>query len=225
MANILLVRHGQASAGTDNYDRLSDIGIKQSEMLGAYWKQHGLQIDAAFSGSLERQQHTAKLALGDTHEHLKVQVMEDLNEYDHDTVDRLHGQGIATDVGMSLRFDQYLEIMSRWRDAPENSDFMSWNAFSQQGWNTLHAAIDEFTTHNPKHGNANLVFFTSGGVIATIFTQLQCSTFTCAMHSLWHLRNSSITHLALNQDGLSLMDYNTVPHLQMTNRAELITQI
>ncbi|PCI45804.1 MAG: histidine phosphatase family protein, partial [Alphaproteobacteria bacterium] len=37
MAEIYLVRHGQASFNTDDYDRLSDRGRQQSEYLGQYF--------------------------------------------------------------------------------------------------------------------------------------------------------------------------------------------
>ncbi|MCO8647501.1 histidine phosphatase family protein, partial [Burkholderia multivorans] len=36
MAELFLVRHGQASFGTDDYDRLSDVGVQQGVWLGEY---------------------------------------------------------------------------------------------------------------------------------------------------------------------------------------------
>ena len=36
MANLFLVRHGQASFGADDYDRLSPTGHEQSRLLGEY---------------------------------------------------------------------------------------------------------------------------------------------------------------------------------------------
>ena len=34
MGNLYLVRHGQASFGADDYDQLSDLGIRQTVRLG-----------------------------------------------------------------------------------------------------------------------------------------------------------------------------------------------
>lgn len=36
MSVIYLVRHGQASFGSDDYDRLSTIGREQAQALGEY---------------------------------------------------------------------------------------------------------------------------------------------------------------------------------------------
>ena len=37
MSVIYLIRHGQASFGTDNYDQLSALGREQSAILGSYF--------------------------------------------------------------------------------------------------------------------------------------------------------------------------------------------
>ena len=34
MATIYLIRHGQASFGSDDYDQLSQLGIRQAEVTG-----------------------------------------------------------------------------------------------------------------------------------------------------------------------------------------------
>ena len=58
MSRIYLVRHGQA--GTRKaYDALSDLGRRQSRLLGEYFLSEGIQFAAAISGSLERQRETA----------------------------------------------------------------------------------------------------------------------------------------------------------------------
>ena len=45
MSTLYLVRHGQASFGTDNYDRLSAIGEEQARELGRYFVASGERID------------------------------------------------------------------------------------------------------------------------------------------------------------------------------------
>jgi len=222
MTNVYLVRHGQASAGTDDYDRLSDTGIAQARLLGTYWQHSGFRVDAAFHGSLKRQKHTAELALGAIGHCGSVSTLEALNEYDHQVVDQLYGGGTASDGG-DLRFDQYVDIMARWRDAPETDQVQSWDSFSKQGWNAIQAAVDAHPDTGSKP--ANLVFFTSAGIIATVLQQVLSVDFKSTMHSLWHVRNASKTNLLINKDGESLVDYNTVPHLQNQQDKSLITQI
>lgn len=226
MTHVYLVRHGQASAGTSNYDRLSKTGIEQARLLGEFWKQSGFQVEAAFNGSLQRQQHTAELALNGIEHNQKVETLEALNEYDHHTVDRLYGGGVDSDGG-NLQFDQYVEIMTRWRDAPATDEMQSWESFSMKGWNAIKTTVDAHLSSNNQHANnnANLVFFTSGGVIATVLQQQLSLEFKSTLQSLWQIRNASVTNLLFNRDGISLVDYNTIPHLQIQNDKSLITQI
>ena len=37
MGSMYLVRHAQASFGTDDYDRLTETGFTQARLLGAYF--------------------------------------------------------------------------------------------------------------------------------------------------------------------------------------------
>ncbi|MGK0529545.1 MAG: broad specificity phosphatase PhoE, partial [Alteromonadales bacterium] len=50
MTDIYLVRHGQASFGKANYDKLSELGGQQAIWLGDYFKHRNVEFDAVFSG-------------------------------------------------------------------------------------------------------------------------------------------------------------------------------
>ena len=41
MANLLIIRHGQASFGADNYDQLSPLGQRQADLTGEFLRQMG----------------------------------------------------------------------------------------------------------------------------------------------------------------------------------------
>ncbi len=58
MSTLILVRHGQACAFSDDPDQLSSVGWKQSRQLGRYWASHGIVFDAVFYGTLKRQRET-----------------------------------------------------------------------------------------------------------------------------------------------------------------------
>jgi len=60
MGTLLLIRHGQASYGEVDYDRLSTRGQDQARALGTYLATAG--IDQLFVGPLKRQIGTAALA-------------------------------------------------------------------------------------------------------------------------------------------------------------------
>lgn len=59
MSVVLLVRHGQASFGTDDYDRLSALGKAQSRALGVELSERCIEPARIVTGGLRRQQETA----------------------------------------------------------------------------------------------------------------------------------------------------------------------
>ncbi len=61
MSRILLVRHGQASWGAEDYDVLSELGGRQARMLGAALAARGVVPDLVLHGAMQRQRETARL--------------------------------------------------------------------------------------------------------------------------------------------------------------------
>lgn len=59
MSSLLLIRHGQASFGADDYDVLSARGLEQSRALGRQLAAGG-RIDAVYSGPRRRHLDTAR---------------------------------------------------------------------------------------------------------------------------------------------------------------------
>ena len=60
MSSLLLIRHGQASFGADDYDVLSTRGIEQSRALGRHLAAQGERIDAVYAGPRRRHADTAR---------------------------------------------------------------------------------------------------------------------------------------------------------------------
>ena len=60
MGVIHLVRHGQASFGTGDYDRLSETGHLQARLAGEDMAARGLRPDVIIHGGLRRQRETAE---------------------------------------------------------------------------------------------------------------------------------------------------------------------
>ncbi|HEY2976396.1 MAG TPA: phosphoglycerate mutase family protein, partial [Burkholderiaceae bacterium] len=93
MGTLYLVRHGQASFGTDDYDRLSDLGTRQCERLGQYFRDRNVRFDGVITGTLKRHvQSFEAIARGLQVEHEPL-AMSGLNEYDSEAVVRaIHPQ-------------------------------------------------------------------------------------------------------------------------------------
>lgn len=60
MSELFLVRHGQARFFTEDYDRLSDLGLGQAEALGHAWLEQGIRPDHVWTETLKRQIGTAQ---------------------------------------------------------------------------------------------------------------------------------------------------------------------
>ena len=84
MAVLYLIRHGQASFGDAEYDRLSGIGERQARILGHHLQRGAHSVDALCSGGLQRQDRTAEIAreaMGDDAPPLHTE--QAFSEYDH----------------------------------------------------------------------------------------------------------------------------------------------
>ena len=63
MALLFLVRHAQASFGSTDYDRLSELGHTQARWLGEYFREREIKFKRVLTGTLARQQDTARAIL------------------------------------------------------------------------------------------------------------------------------------------------------------------
>jgi len=222
MSMLYLVRHGQASAGTHDYDRLSPLGQHQSELLGQWWVKQGFAPDHTYHGSLLRQRDTAKLALAPLETSHESGVHDGLNEYRHRIIDKHFGSPAEDDQPESMSFDDYVNIMQRWRDHPTAdglSEIEPWADFAARGWQTLQ------DLHGQQADKEQHVFFTSGGIIATVMAAVLGLDFAHTIDAIWRIRNTSITTIHFDGSHARLIEFNTVPHLQAHHDASLITLI
>jgi len=87
MATIYLVRHGQASFGVEDYDRLSQIGWQQGRVLGRALRcsqAATAQPQAVFGGTLRRHRETVEaMARGFGDGLPAMQVASGFDEFDH----------------------------------------------------------------------------------------------------------------------------------------------
>ena len=96
MGVLLMVRHGQATLGTGNYDTLSELGRLQAAVVGARLRDSDLDIGRVVCGSLTRQRDTALAilsAVGMPADRLEVDPR--LDEYDHEGVFAAHSSGVT----------------------------------------------------------------------------------------------------------------------------------
>ena len=230
MSTLYLVRHGQASFGTDNYDQLSARGRDQVRLLGEYFAGTGERIDRIYTGALQRQRETAGIlaaALGDSLPSIVVESAFD--EYDSDVMLRefagsLSPAQLAEAGWPELRHDRrrfqfFLERAARaWVDASiEAEPLLPWKSFHGRITQALRRIMDS------EGRGKTLLISTSGGVIGTTVAHVLGLSNHMGIELNWAVHNASITRLIYSSEKVSLSMFNALPHLDREGFRELIT--
>ena len=230
MSTIYLVRHGQASFGTDNYDQLSATGREQIRHLGAYFAGLGERIDRIYSGSLRRQTETAEIIAAEFGESAPpIAIEHAFDEYDSDVILHTFAKSLTpeqlTEAGWpELRTDRrkfqfFLERAARaWVEAQIEAEEMTpWRGFHGR----ITTAIEGIMRTEGR--SKSLIVSTSGGVIGTIVAHVMGLSNHAGIELNWAVHNASITRLIYNADKVSLSMFNGLPHLDRVETRQLIT--
>ena len=229
MSMLTVVRHGQASFDSDDYDQLSELGKQQARQLGKFWADQQLSVDVVYAGPRVRQQQTAELTgisycLAGFHWPQTV-MLQDLDEYD------LHGlfqcfaprlaaqnsefarlqEDYRNSVGREDRlrdFQKMFEcLLHHWQIADTTDDVESWPAFRERV-----ARVVRLVQEQSEH-KSRAVVFTSGGFIGAVLQQALNVSNQTALELNWRIRNCSLTEFVFTQGRFSLDSFNMIPHL------------
>ncbi len=212
MAAVYLLRHGQASFGTADYDVLSPAGTRQSTVLGAELRRRAVPVHAVWSGTLRRQVATAAACLPAAG--LDVEVREDprWNEYDH--IGLVPEGQVVDPSGSARRFQGLLdEALRAWlEDGTVAGGSGTWAEFSDGAL----AALDEVFDDLPR--GASALVFTSGGVISAVCARLLNTPPAGYLALNRTMANASITKLVRGRSGVSLLTFNEHAHFEGEHR-------
>jgi broad specificity phosphatase PhoE len=212
MGTLYLVRHGQASFGADDYDRLSDLGRRQSLRLGEYWRERGMAFDAVITGTLTRHRQTWDgIAEGLALSQCDVLPWPGLNEYDSAAViATIHPEPLARPDTPELyrhHFRLLRDGLAAWmqgRTAPAGMpsylDFLA----------GVTTALDHVRA---RHHGAKVLVVSSGGPISTAVGHVLRTPPETTIELNLRLRNTSVTEFAFTPKRHMLVTYNTLPHL------------
>ena len=217
MAQLLLVRHAQASFGTDDYDRLSKLGWRQSKWLGEYFAAHRLSFDLVVRGSLRR--HAETLAgigegMGRT---LEAGEEPGLDEYDSHTLLRAH-TGKETLQGGDRRehFRLLREALYSWTDGTlGGAPHERFDAFRGRVLGAL-AAIRASKARR-------VLVLSSGGPISTILVEVLGMPARGVVDLNLQTRNTGISELQAGASRIQCVSFNSIPHLDRPDRPGAIT--
>jgi len=218
MAELILVRHGQASFGTEDYDRLSELGWRQSRWLGEYFAERHAAFDLVLRGSLRRHAETlAGIAEGMGR---PLEAAEDarLNEYDSHALLSAHLKGGPLPAGEDRRehFRILREAMYAWTEGRLGGN--AHEPFREFRARVL-AALREM-----RAGSARRVLVvSSGGPISTILAEVLGMPQRGVVDLNLQTRNTGITELQAGASRIHCVSFNNVPHLDRPDRAGTLT--
>ena len=234
MGSIYLIRHGQASFGADDYDRLSPLGVRQAEIAGQHLAHLGLHLDRCLAGDLSRQQDTARHALAQLGAAgLPAPTVETdaaFNEFDAFAILDALLPGLLPDEPEALtamnnaaqnpaEFQRIFElIIERWisgtYDAP---GLETWPGFVERVQGGLNRLLDL------AKGQQNIAVFTSAGTITALIHLLTQIPATDAFKLAWQIVNTSLSQLKFHGREVTLASFNSHVHLQLLKTPSLIT--
>lgn len=222
MGVVLLVRHGQASFGADDYDVLSEIGWTQGRLLGAYLAERGVTPDLVLRGDMRRHRETAESMLAGAGRsgagwETPVETDAGWDEFDHLGVvagypDLPEGRELDR-----REFQRYFELATaRWTGGEFDADYPeAYAAFVAR----VRSALDRACERAGPGGT--VVVVSSGGPVAAACAALVDPTGEDPMvlARLWSrfntvVVNSSVTRVVVGSTGARLLTFNEHPHLE-----------
>ncbi|TMV08566.1 histidine phosphatase family protein [Ruegeria sediminis] len=214
MAELLVVRHAQASFGAENYDQLSELGHRQSVIAGETLRRMGWVPDRLVTGTLARQKQTLQ-SMGfkeEPDEH------PGWNEYDfHDLLRVRFGGTIPGPVqnDRKTHFRTLRDTLRDWQAGGVVGARETWAAFKSR----VEAAKVFATGTEAKR----VLVISSGGAIG----QLVAASLDAPPEQMIALnlqvKNTSMTRFIFTPRAFFLHEFNATPHFAPPEHAALLT--
>ena len=222
MANLLIVRHGQASFGAENYDQLSPLGQRQADLTGEFLRKMDTRFSAAYSGDLSRQRETGQRVLDQLEQAPELTIDPRFNEVQTDEQievmmplliqrDARFADLVAAMDTDTKSFQKIIETVFNYWVSPEC------NVSGIQSWKDYHGGVVsafENAMASAASGTDTAIF-TSGGTIATIVGHVLKLTSDRVYEFYEPVFNCSITRIIFNSRKCSLSTFNDVGHLHL----------
>ncbi|MCC6644000.1 MAG: histidine phosphatase family protein [Polyangiaceae bacterium] len=224
MSLLILVRHGQASFLSDDYDRLSERGEAQARHVGAWLRRTGVVPTSVFAGPRLRQRETARLALLELGASTAVAPLDELDEHHAGALLSEHLPAVAAAspdlarhaaafASAGAERARYAELMLRdamalWREGhPATGGVESFSAFRARA----RRALERLTASDAR--GQTVLAFTSGGTIGAIVGAVLEVADQHALELGFASENASCTEIAFSGARRSLRRLGVSPEL------------
>ncbi|MDN4173254.1 histidine phosphatase family protein [Nocardioides sp. SOB77] len=215
MGVLLLVRHGQASFGADDYDVLSATGHEQARLLGKHLAGHGVTPDVVVRGDMRRHRETAEGMLAGGGWSADVEVDAGWDEFDHLGVVAAHPDLASPSLDRREFQRVFEEATARWTSGAGDATYPEpWPGFLGRVRGSLERACAQAGP------GGTVVVVTSGGPVAVAAATLVDPDGDPATTArLWGrfntvVVNSSYSRVVVGSTGARLLTFNEHAHLE-----------
>lgn len=216
MGELILVRHGQASFGSDDYDRLSARGFEQSRCLGEYFRLRGIDFDRVICGTQQRHRQTLQ-GMGIECE---PEFAASLNEFDfHHLVAQYLSQypehGAIDHKNPREFFLAMRKAVPLWSEGRLAQTIESWRDYHAR----IQAALQLITDD----GAERVLVVCSGGTISALLREVLQISVTAMVELNLQIANTSVSRIAFKPGKTWLQLFNSIAHLDHPDTQHLIT--
>lgn len=218
MGVLMLVRHGQASFGTDDYDVLSPLGVRQSRKAAEILSSYGVSPTSLIHGGMRRQRESAEEMLrGAASWELPLESDERWRELDHLAV--MNSYPTLTEEerdqlrrgGMELRafHELYTKATARWASGAHDADY-------SESFAEFIGRVRDAIGHAARGAGERrtAIVVTSGGPIAAACAMLtEVGDEPRSLAAAWArfnavIVNVSVTRVVVGSTGARLLTFN-----------------
>ncbi len=221
MTEVYLVRHGQATFGSDHYDRLSETGRLQAALLGRHLAERGLRFDGVMLGTLQRHRETLQAMGAPFSDGMPVTGTTDLDEYELRDIIRSWRELTGREDRGSESIEAFYRVaqsaLRAWSSGELPQAPLSWPTFRARSRAVMETIADSSAER--------MLVITSGGPISAHLQDLLNLTPEVMVALNLELANTGVTRLIIEQRTRRLISFNSVAHLESGEHQSLISRL
>lgn len=219
MPTLFLIRHGQASFGSDNYDKLSPIGHEQSVELGRWFADQGIVPDLCAHGTLTRQKETLAGILKGMEISREAEEHPGLDEYDFKELLNAKYAAGGAPKGMhddhKSHFRTLRTTVAEWQRDEIPNPPETWGAFT--------ARVDQACRALMREGVETVFATSSGGAISQAISALLETPGVHQTKMQLQMKNTAVNRFVFTPRNVYFHGFNETPHINAANQARLLT--
>lgn len=221
MGAILLIRHGQASFASSNYDKLSAVGMEQGRILGEALRARNVKPDIVVCGGMLRHRETAEQCLSGMQAEASWDEDSGWNEYDHEAMleafdprfkrkTNIAAELLKTGMDPRRAFQElFSQAAARWVGGQSDEDY-------DESFTEFCARVEGALTrlHERLGKSKTALVFTSGGAISAVAKSLLGLPDDRVMPLSYTLANAAVSKVLATSSGLKLSTLNEHAHFE-----------